>query len=128
MNSKRNSQERITRAQISPKASALRTDSTSHFDENVMMTSSSATSPKHMVEISKMRRLNDARREWEQRHCSNSPFRINNYGSSSSIGLDTQSCEGSPMPVNRSYGLRATIAKGDQYMATSQAPVNLTNK
>ena len=49
-----------------------------------------------------MRKLNNARREWEQRHCSNSPFRIDNYGSSSSIGMD--SMEGSPMAVNRGCG------------------------
>ena len=78
-----------------------------------------------MVEICKMRKLNDARRQWEERHQSNSPFRIDNYGSSSSIGFD--SCEGSPMTQSRGYGLRAVIAKGDQYLAT-QPPLNLSNK
>lgn len=81
-------------------------------------------SPKNLVEISKMRKMNEARRKWEDRHCSNSPFRMT-YGSSSSIGFD--SCEGSPMSTGRGYGLRAIIAKGDQYNAT-QKPLNLTNK
>ena len=70
-----------------------------------------------------MRKLNDARREWEQRHCSNSPFRIDNYGSSSSIGFD--SVEGSPMAVSRGYGLRANIKGKDVQL---QQPLNLTNK
>jgi len=62
--------------------------------------------------------MNEARREWEQRHCSNSPFRTNNYGSSSSIGLENSSYEGSPFTVDRGFGLRANIAKGDSYMVT----------
>ena len=70
----------------------------------------------------KMRKLNNARREWEQRHQSNSPFRIDNYGSSSSIGFD--SVEGSPMAVNRGYGLRANIAQRGE---VSHQPLNLTN-
>ena len=61
-----------------------------------------------------MRKLNDARRQWEERHCSNSPFRIDNYGSSSSIGFDSASCgDSSPMTQSRGYGIRAVIAKGD---------------
>jgi len=71
-----------------------------------------------------MRKMNEARRKWEDRHCSNSPFRMT-YGSSSSIGFE--SCEGSPMSTGRGYGLRAMIAKGDQYNAM-QKPLNLTNK
>ena len=72
-----------------------------------------------------MRKLNDARRDWEQRHQSNSPFRVNAYGSSSSIGFD--SMDGSPISATRGYGLRTSVAKGDQYN-TAQAPLNLTNK
>ncbi len=75
-----------------------------------------------------MRKLNDARRQWEERHCSNSPFRIDNYGSSSSIGFDSASCgDNSPMPQSRGYGIRSMAAKGDQYLAT-QPPLNLSNK
>lgn len=51
----------------------------------------------NLVEICKMRKLNEARRDWEQRHCSNSPFRLDAYGSSSS--LDYCSAEGSPINV-----------------------------
>jgi len=59
------------------------------------------------VDANKMRKMNNARREWEERHCSNSPFRIDNYGSSSSIGFE--SVDGSPMAVNRGFGLRTNI-------------------
>ena len=124
MNSRRNSQDRVPRAQMSPPKSgqkALRTDSCGQFDE----VSSAAVSPRNLNEISKMHKLNDARRKWEDRHCSNSPFRFENYGSSSSIGLETGSCEGSPMNINRGYGLRATINRGEHYMAT-QPPLNLS--
>ena len=101
---------------------ALRADSCHQFDE----TTSAAgreQSPKNLVEISKMRKLNDARREWEDRHQSNSPFRIDAYGSSSSIGYD--SAEGSPMSVSRGYGFRNAAAK-DKLVV--QPPLNLTNK
>ena len=128
MNSKRSSAERIPRADVSPSKNgqtALRSDSCAHFEER--STAMSNASPKNLVEISKMRKLNDARRDWETRHCSNSPFRFDNYGSSSSIGMDTSSCEGSPMVMNRGYGLRSIISKGDQYLATQQKPLNLSN-
>lgn len=105
MNSMRDSSERVTRALISPTSrgnqKALRADSCSQFEEN-----NSVASGFNQVamQANKMRKLNNARREWEQRHQSNSPFRIDNYGSSSSIGFD--SVDGSPLPMNRCYGFR----------------------
>lgn len=110
MNSGKDCSERVSRALISPTnraggQKALRTDSCGHFEEGGMQASGRNNDA---VGVSnKMRKLNIARREWEQRHCSNSPFRIDNYGSSSSIGFD--SAEGSPMAVSRGYGLRANI-------------------
>ena len=92
-----------------------------------MALTNGSTSPRNLQEVNKMRKLQDARRDWENRHCSNSPFRIGNYGSSSSIGFD--SCDGSPMTVTRGYGLRSIIQKGDQYFAMqNHNPVNITNK
>jgi len=84
----------------------------------------STDSAVNIVEISKMRKLNDARRDWERRHCSNSPFRLEAYGSSSSV--DFGSVEGSPIDVRRGLALRAQIAKGDQYM-TTQTPKAISN-
>ena len=112
MNSGKDSSERVSRALMSPinnraggGQKALRTDSCGHFEEGGMQASGRNNDA---VGVSnKMRKLNNARREGEQRHCSNSPFRIDNYGSSSSIGFD--SAEGSPMAVSRGYGLRANI-------------------
>lgn len=90
------------------KSAALRTDSCSAFDRSLV--AGLENGPQNLVEISKMRKMNEARRKWEDRHASNSPFRMT-YGSSSSIGFD--SVEGSPMSTGRGYGLRAMIAKGD---------------
>ena len=115
--------DRVNRALLSPPGraggqKALRMDSCSHFEEGSLGGGAAAQmsqtinrvnkSPQNGAVVSnKMRKMNNARREWEQRHCSNSPFRIDNYGSSSSIGMD--SMDGSPMAVNRGYGLRANI-------------------
>jgi len=58
----------------------------------------------NLVEISKMRKLEDARRKWESRHCSNSPFRAECYGSSNSMfGSDAES-SGSGMSLGKGYG------------------------
>ena len=111
------------RAQISPSQAALRTDSCGAFEDTSK--NINVSSPKNIIEISKMRKLTDARREWENRHCSNSPFRTDRYGSSSSAGLENGSCEVSPMTIDRGYSLRVSIAKGDQYMSTQ--PLNFTN-
>ena len=69
----------------------------------------------NLVEISKMRKLEDARRKWESRHCSNSPFRAENYASSNSIGMnDTGSDCNSPLTAGKSYGLRLGVQKGQK--------------
>ena len=124
MNNNNAGSERVNRALLSPPnraggQKALRMDSCSHFEESSLGGGAAAQmspqtinlvnrSPRNGAIVSnKMRKLNNARREWEQRHCSNSPFRIDNYGSSSSLGMD--SMESSPMAVNRGYGLRANI-------------------
>ena len=124
MNNGNAGSDRVNRALLSPPSraggqKALRMDSCSHFEESSLGGGAAAQmSPQTINRVNKspqngtfvankMRKLNNARREWEQRHCSNSPFRIDNYGSSSSIGVD--SMDGSPMAVNRGYGLRANI-------------------
>ena len=92
---------------MSPQKSAqqaLRTDSVSAFDDVAMST----TSPTHLGEMTnKIHKLNDARRQWESRHHSNSPFRVEAYASTSSIGMDSCSNEGSPLCTNRGYGMRS---------------------
>jgi hypothetical protein len=73
------------------------------------------TSPRNnIVEISKMRRLEDARRKWESRHQSNSPFRAENYASSNSLGPADNNSESSPISIGKGFGLRLGIAKGQQ--------------
>ena len=65
------------------------------------------SSPRNnLIEISKMRKLEDARRKWETRHNSNSPFRAENYGSSSSLGPGDNDSVSSGMSLNRGYGVR----------------------
>ena len=131
--------ERVNRALLSPPGrgqKALRMDSCSHFEEGSLGGAAAQMtqtinrvnkSPQNGAVVSnKMRKMNNARREWEQRHCSNSPFRIDNYGSSSSLGMD--SMDGSPMAVNRGYGLRANIKGAAAADASQQQPLNLTNK
>ena len=127
LNSKRSSQDRVTSFKNEPTRStsarqALRMDSTQHFDES--KSNGGDQSPVHLIKINKMHRMNDARREWEQRHCSNSPFRANAYGSSSSLGFE--SCE-SPISVNKGYTVRASGVKGEQ-CATTDRPITLANK
>ena len=80
------------------------------FQDGINIENIDATSPRNnLVEISKMRKLEDARRKWESRHCSNSPFRAENYGSSNSIGINENGSEGSPMSVGKGYGARLSI-------------------
>lgn len=119
INSGKDTSDRVSRALMSPTnraagQKALRTDSCGQFEEGVMQSTGRDKSPKDVIGVTnKMRKLNNARREWEQRHCSNSPFRIDNYGSSSSIGFD--SVEGSPMAVSRGYGLRTMKGAADAH-------------
>ena len=56
-----------------------------------------------MMQASKMRLLNEARKEWESRKSSNSPFRLDAFQRSTGIfdGLDT-----SPRAHDRGYSLR----------------------
>ena len=71
------------------------------------------TSPRNnIVEISKMRRLEDARRKWESRHQSNSPFRAELYASSNSLGMGDNNSESSPISIGKGFGLRLGVAKG----------------
>ena len=128
LNSKRNSQDRVSNFNNASTSRggaghALRMDSTQHFDES-MSSSRGDQSPVHLIKINKMHRMNDARREWEQRHCSNSPFRANAYGSSSSLGFESPE---SPISLNKGYAVRASGAKGEQ-CATTDRPITLANK
>ena len=129
LNSKRSSQDRVSNFKNEPTRSggagqALRMDSKQHFDES--MSTGGDQSPVHIVKINKMHRMKDARREWEQRHCSNSPFRAAAYGSSSSLGFE--GCE-SPSPVsnNKGYAVRASGTKGEPCAMTDR-PITLANK
>ena len=127
LNSKRSSQDRVTTFKNEPTRStgarqALRMDSTQHFDES--MSNSGDQSPVHIIKLNKMHKMMDARREWEQRHCSNSPFRATAYGSSTSLGFESIE---SPISANKGYAVRASGFKGEQCL-TADRPITLTNK
>ena len=142
--STRVSQERIPHRKIPMSGSdALRSDSCSAFDQTLkdhsqqaellaninLKHNSSVSSPYNKMESgNKLHRLNEARREWENRHCSNSPFRLDRYGSSNSIGLDTISQDtGSPMNFQRGFGVRSTFQNQASNTKTSNQPINITN-
>ena len=96
-------------------------DSTQHFDES--MSTGEDQSPLQFNKINKMHKMKDARREWEQRHCSNSPFRAAAYHSSSSAGYDSVEYS-SPISTSKGYTIRASGVKGEQ----CTTPINLSNK
>ena len=127
LNSKRSSQDRVTSFKNEPTRStsarqALRMDSTQHFDES--KSNGGDQSPVHIIKLNKMHKMMDARREWEQRHCSNSPFRATAYGSSTSLGFESIE---SPISANKGYAVRASGFKGEQCL-TADRPITLTNK
>lgn len=91
--------------------------------------SSVFASPKHLMGMSKMRKLNDARRQWESRHCSNSPFRADLFGKDSDCNSSFNGSEGtlgaenSPLSASKGFSFRLIGANG-----TTPAPLNLSNK
>ena len=64
---------------------------------------------KNLVEISKMRKLEEARKQWETRHASNSPFRAEQF-SASPLYESTNS----PFTISKVYGMRHGLSLVDQ--------------
>ena len=61
----------------------------------------SGTTSKNLIEMSKMRKLEEARKKWEVHHSSNSPFRADKF--SASPLLEGKS---SPFTISKVYGMR----------------------
>lgn len=54
-----------------------------------------------LIEISKMRKLEEARKQWESRHASNSPFRADQFSASPLVESTN-----SPFTISKVYGMR----------------------
>ena len=79
-----------------------------------------AASSKSLMEISKIRKLEEARKKWEIHHSSNSPFRVDQFSAS-----PLTESQNSPFTVSKGLGYRHEI---DQMSNTSKPsqfmPVN----
>jgi len=81
--------------------------------------------PYNLVQINKMRRLNEARRDWENRQSINSPFRPGNFQRNASADSAGEvSAFSSPDALERGYGVR--MAKRDK--PVGHQAINLSNK
>ena len=69
----------------------------------------SGVSSKNLMEISKMRKLEEARRKWETRHSTNSPFRADQFSASPLI-----ESQNSPFTISKVYGMRHGFAEAAQ--------------
>ena len=69
----------------------------------------SGVSGKNLMEISKMRKLEEARRKWETRHSTNSPFRADQFSASPLI-----ESQNSPFTISKVYGMRHGFSEAAQ--------------
>ena len=58
---------------------------------------------KNLIEISKMRKLEEARKKWELHHTSNSPFRADRFSASPLMESHNSN---SPFTISKVYGMR----------------------
>ena len=72
------------------------------IDESSCHSMLSVTS-KNLIEISKIRKLEEARKKWEQHHSSNSPFRADKFSASP---LTESHNSNSPFTISKVFGMR----------------------